>query len=176
MRTDDPRLEAGQKAMVERIGKYNALTLATIKGHLAIEQTIGEFLEASVPDGTHIRGARFRFADKVRLCRAMSFDQSEDQLWTVAGCVNGLRNAIAHGHPEDKVAEALRTLKSEFLAYVSPEQAVGLKGEPDERIVELACGTCAGFLTALASEAQERRKVLEEHSRSGKAEVITDAP
>jgi hypothetical protein len=138
------------------------LVLSTIKGHLVIERTLDEFLEASLSDATYIRGARFGFADKVRLCGAMSFDQSEDQLWTVLGCVNGLRNAIAHGRPDEKIAEGMRTLNSEFLAYPSSEQAARLKGEPDDRIAESACVTCAGFLVALAAEGKERRKVLDE--------------
>jgi hypothetical protein len=171
VRTDDPRLEAARKAMAERVEKFNALMLATIKGHLLIEQTINEFLEASLSNATHISGARFGFANKTRLCRAVSFDQSEDQLWTIIGCINGLRNAIAHGDSEDKIAKALRTLKSELLAYLTPEQAAGLKEQPDDRIVEAACFTCAARLVTLTGEAKERRKLLDEHSRPDDAEV-----
>jgi hypothetical protein len=144
--------------MEERVEKYNALMLATIKGHLAIEQAMNEFLEASLSDATHIRGARFGFSDKIRLCRAMALDQSEDQLWAVVGCVNGLRNAVAHGHPEDKVTQAMRTVRSEFFASLTPEQATGLKGEPDDRIVGSACFTCAGFIVVLGEEARDRQR------------------
>jgi hypothetical protein len=101
----------------------------------------------------------------------VSFDQSEDQLWTIIGCINGLRNAIAHGDSEDKIAKALRTLKSELLAYLTPEQAAGLKEQPDDRIVEAACFTCAARLVTLTGEAKERRKLLDEHSRPDDAKV-----
>jgi hypothetical protein len=167
MRTDDPRLEASRKAMLERVAKFNALMLMAIKGHLIVEQAIDEFLEASMADPAYISGAHFRFADKIRLCRAMSFDQSEDRLWTVIGCVNGLRNSIAHGHEEKKIAEAMRTVKTEYLASLTPEQAEGIKGLPDDQMAEGACVTCAGFLVTITSDAKSRRAVIDKNWKPG---------
>jgi hypothetical protein len=167
MRTDDPRLEASRKAMLERVAKYNALMLTTIKGHLLVEQTLDEFLAASLSDPEQIRGARFGFADKVRVCRAMSFDQSEDQLWTVIGCINGLRNAIAHGHGDKKIAEAMRTVKASYLASLTPEQAEGIKDLPDDQIAEGACVMCGGFLVTITNEAKSRRAAIDKNWKPG---------
>ena len=63
MRIDDPRLEASQKAMFERIEKYNAIVLAVTKGHLAIEDAMDGFIEATASkpsvhsrrDSVHVR-------------------------------------------------------------------------------------------------------------------------
>jgi hypothetical protein len=90
MRTDDPRLEASRKAMEERVNKYNALVLASIKGHLAIEQAMDRFLEASLFHPEHVRESRFNFSHKVQMCRSMSLKQNEDRLWTVVWHANAI--------------------------------------------------------------------------------------
>jgi hypothetical protein len=160
MRADDERLEAAVKAVLERVGKFNELMLATIKGHLFIEQQLDAYLDVSVAEPAHLP-ERMRFADKVRLCRALSYSQSEDQFWTVIGCVNGLRNAIAHGHSEEKIAKAKGTLKAEYLVCFTPERREELKDLPEHQLVEGACLDCAGFLVVLTDDAKERAKRLE---------------
>lgn len=150
---DEARREELRKAALERAAKFNALMLTTIKGHLIVEQAMDAFLEASLAGPKHIARARFRFSDKVLLCRAMSYED-EEHAWNVIGSVNGLRNAIAHGYSDDKQAEAMHTVKSAYLGWLSPEQREGVKKLPDEQIVEGACLSCAGILFTWAERAK----------------------
>ena len=65
MKTDDPRLESSRKTILERVERYNALVLAVIKGHLAIDQAMDEFIAASVSNPQYItEDNRLMFAAK----------------------------------------------------------------------------------------------------------------
>jgi hypothetical protein len=162
MKTDDERLEKTRTEMFERVERIDALTLAVIKGHLLIEQTMDAFLEASLPHPGYILG-RLMFANKSYLCRSMSFDESGDKAWIVLSAVNALRNDIVHEMDPGDIKKGMDSLRTIFLGILTPEQAKGLKGQPDQYIAQSACVHCAGFLATLAEDAKARRRVTDEH-------------
>lgn len=161
MRTDDPRLEASRKAMEERIKKYDVLMLAVIKGHLAIEQTLDDFLAASLFHPEYV-GDQFSFARKAQVCRSLSLNQHHDKLWDVLFAFNALRNKIAHGQ-QDETKKGVEQLRRVFMAALTSKQAEGLGKEPEETIAVVASATCASFLVMLAESAKARRKVIDQH-------------
>src|SRR5262245_41095830 len=104
MKTDDPRLESSRKAMFERVEKYNALVLAVIKVHLAIEQAMDDFISASVSNPQYItEDNRFMFAAKANICLSLSYGQHIDNMWSVLWAMNVLRNQVSHSDESDKI-------------------------------------------------------------------------
>lgn len=172
MRTDDPRLEASRNAMEERVKKYNALMLAVVKGHMAIEQAIDGFLEVSVFHPEHVRENRFNFSHKLQVCRSMSLKQNEDRLWSVIWAANALRNEIAHDVQTDEIHKKMDRLRRVYLEVLTPQQAEGVKDLPDDKIAESACYLSAGFLASMEGDAKERRAVIDKHwkPKSGREE------
>jgi hypothetical protein len=163
MRTDDPRLEVGRKAMEERVNKYNALILAVIKGHLAIEQAIDSYLEVALFHPEHVRESRFNFSHKLQICRSMSLKQNEDRLWSVIWAANALRNEIAHDLQTEEIQNKADRLRRVYLEVLTPQQAESAKNAPDHQIAESACYLSAGFLASLGWDAKERRALLDKH-------------
>lgn len=147
------RLDELRKKALERAANFNALMLASIKGHIGVEQAMDAFLEASFADPEQIPRTRFTFSHKIALCRALS-SEKEEHLWNVIGGLNRLRNSMAHGEPEAKQAEAMRTVKGTYLAWLSPQQREEVKKLKDEQVVDGACGTCAGMLFTWADRAK----------------------
>ncbi|MCW5694851.1 MAG: hypothetical protein KIT48_21040 [Pseudolabrys sp.] len=163
MKTDDPRLEVGRKAMEERVKKFNDLMLATLKGHLVVEQALDSFLASSLSNADHIRGIKLTFNHKAQLCRALSFDQERDGLWDVVRAANRLRNQVAHDLNIEKIQTKMDELRKVYLGTLTPKQAKGLEEESDPSIVESACVLCAGFFATIEDDAKGRRGVVDKH-------------
>lgn len=161
MQSDDPRIEASRRAMEERVNKYNALMLAVIKGHLAIEQAMDGFLEASLFHPAHVRESRFNFSHRIQMCRSMSLKQNEDKLWSVIWQVNALRNEMAHDVQTDQIQKKMERVRRVYLEVLTPKQAGGQKNLPDDQIAASACYLAAGFLASMESDAKSRRELID---------------
>ena len=94
MKTDDPRLEASLKELLERIKNMDVLTLAVIKGHLLLEQAMDDFIAASVFHPEHVQETRFSFMHKAKVCLSLCFNQNHDRIWDVVWQANSLRNMV----------------------------------------------------------------------------------
>jgi hypothetical protein len=168
MKADDPRLEASRKAMEERVKKFNELMLAVVKGHLVIEQAMDGFLSASFSHPEHVQDgkvARFTHSQKVQMCRATSFNEAENGLWKVIWAVNTLRNQIAHDLDVAEIQRKMNNVRKELFANLTEKQVAALKAQSDDYIAQYACVLCAGFLGMLQDDAEDRRKVIDEHWR-----------
>lgn len=163
MRTDDARLEKSRKEVTERVVKMNALTLAVLRSHLLVEQTMDEFLSASLFHPAHVRQSRFTFLHKAQICRAMSLNQNDDPLWEIFWNANELRNTIAHSLSADEIKKKMDRLRKTYMDVLTPEQAKGLENQTDDFIAQSALVLCAGFLATLQDDAKSRRKVIDEH-------------
>lgn len=161
MDIDDPRLEAKRKEIEERIEKLDSLTLAVIKAHHVLEDLIDEFLGLSFSYYKSV--GRLMYANKIRQCRAMSFNESTNRCWHILGCLNGLRNALAHDRDGEGVEEQMRTFKSAYLDSLTEQQRKGMDEQPDETIVVSASGYLAAFFYVLTEEAKARRIAIDTH-------------
>lgn len=160
MRTDDPRLEASQKAMFERIQKYDALVLAVIKGHLAIEEAMDEYIAASVSNPLYITedDNRFMFSRKANVYLSLCSGHHIDDIWSVLWAMNSLRNKVAHTQELGRIQEKMANLRKVLLNILTPPQIKSLEKQPDDYIVLHASALCAGFLATIAEEARTKRR------------------
>jgi hypothetical protein len=162
MKLDDARLEQSHREAQERIRSFNTLTLAVIRSHLLIEQTMDNFLAAALFHPEYVCKT-FGFDQKVKLCRSMCFNENGDQIWKIAKAANELRNTIAHSLDQHQITGKMKKLREVYLAVLTPEQAREAEKLHDHQIAEAACVLCAGFLATIESGAKARREVVKEH-------------
>jgi len=162
MKFDDARLEQSRREAEDRIRNFNTLTLAVIRSHLLIEQTMDNFLEAALFHPEYVCKT-FGFDQKVKLCRSMCFNEDGDQIWKVVKAANELRNTIAHSLDQVQITAKMKKLREVYLAVLTPEQAKEAEKLPDHQIAEAACVLCAGFLATIEGDAKGRREVVEKH-------------
>jgi hypothetical protein len=161
MKADDPRLEASLKAMTERVTKMDALTLAVLRGHLLLEQTMDEFLTASLFHCEHVLESRYSFLHKAQLCKAMSLNQNGNPIWELVWRGNELRNKIAHTLSTAEIKKKMDSLRAGYMDVLTPEQGKGQEKQTDDRIAEAAFLLAAGFLAAMLDDAKSRRAVID---------------
>jgi hypothetical protein len=147
VKTDDPRLEKSRQEMFERVEKLNVLTLAVLRSHLLVEQSIGDYIIASGKKPNWVE--KQKFSTKMERCKKLAKDEGNSELWRILEAANQLRNAIAHTLSSDKIAEKMKQLKNRHLAWLTPAQAAGLADQSDDYIAQSACLTCAGFILVL---------------------------
>jgi hypothetical protein len=162
----DDALEKSRHEVEQRIRNFNALTLAVIRSHLLLEQTIDNFPAAALFHPEYVRKT-FEFDQKINLCRSMCFNEDGDQIWKIVKAANELRNKIAHSLDQDQIAAKMKRLREAYLAVLTPEQAKEAEKLPDDRIAQDACVLCAGFLATTAGDAKARREVSRSTGRRG---------
>jgi hypothetical protein len=132
LKTDDPQLEKARKEMIERNDKMDKLTLATLRSHLLVEQSMNDHI---VGRGVKRKWLiKKRFWDKMQKCKTLAKEEGQDPLWDVLDAANHLRNAIGHTLSVGRIAEKMVQLKEKYLASLTEKQAAGLKGQPDDVI------------------------------------------
>ncbi len=115
MKSDDPRLIESHKRLTERIAKLDEMVLIVLKNHIAVEQSMGEFLEAHSKKSDNLT-----FADKIKACKARNAPEIEKPIWDLLKEANRLRNTIAHKMDEKEI-------KAQML------QGAGRGGQDDDR-------------------------------------------
>jgi hypothetical protein len=153
VKTDDPRLEASRKKLLERIQKINDLMLTVLKNHLVLEQFINEFL-----DGSGKKHDDLTFAKKVALCEELEPPEIDPPIWKTLTAANGLRNKIAHTLDQAQIRAKMDELRGAYLAALTPTQAKGVEQLDDDRIAANACELCGAYLVAATDTAQARKK------------------
>jgi hypothetical protein len=136
VKTDDPRLEKSRQEMFERAEKLNAVTLAVLRSHLVVEQTIGDYLMASGKKAKWVE--KQKFSTKMERCKKLAKDERDSELWRILEAANQLRNTIAHTLSSDKIAEKMKQLRDRYLAWLTPAQAAGLANQSDDYIAQSA--------------------------------------
>ena len=76
--------------------KSRDLTLTILKGHLLAEENMDKLLEVSVPDSSHIFGARLGFAQRLKVLRSLHPDPHFQAVAEAAELLNEVRNTLAH--------------------------------------------------------------------------------
>jgi hypothetical protein len=149
MKSDDPRLLEARKSAEERVNRMDDLTLYVIKGQWAIEQAVTQFLLDT--GGGDLRG----FCKRGKRCADTLKDPEGKQAMQVMWAAYSLRNELAHSRSEEQINAKMVKLRNEYMQYLSPEQAEGLKDVSDEIVAYQACIAVAGLLYV---EGENRKK------------------
>jgi hypothetical protein len=145
VKTDDPRLKESRKKAVERIQKIDEMMLTVLKNHLVVEQFMNDFLDVSGK-----KHDKLSFAEKARLCEELKPAEIETAIWTVLTATNRLRNKIAHTLDQLEIQYETSTLRTDFLAALTSEQAEAMKELDNVRIAGEAFQLCGAYLVAAA--------------------------
>jgi hypothetical protein len=140
VKTDDPRLEESRNKLLDRVQKINDLILTVLKNHLAVEQFMNDFLEASGK-----RPNRLTFAKKAKLCKRMKPAEIEPPIWDVLDAANELRNKIAHTLDQAQIQPKMDKLRAAYLAALTPTQAKEAEKLDDVRIAASAFELCGAY-------------------------------
>ena len=129
MKADDPRLEESLKRLTERIRKLDDTILTVLKNHVAVEQSMGAFLEAHGKKSDNLT-----FADKIKACKARNAPEIEKPIWDLLKECNRLRNTIAHKLDEMATKAQMDVVRAAYIAAVTEFQARFIKDLDDVRM------------------------------------------
>ena len=161
MKADDPRLERARQEMIERINQYDERMLTVVKNHLGCEDLLNGLLSAA--------GRRWKnrqFAGKLDVAKEINPPEIEPPVWDMLDAGNKLRNAVAHGHKESRIAARMTDFRKAYLAALTLFQAKHAEGLDDAKIASLAFGHCGAYLVVAADAVKVRRKMAEGKRRS----------
>jgi hypothetical protein len=150
-----PGEDARLSRFAERLSDIPELISLVVTGHLLLEEILTNAIAEAVPHGEFIRDARLNFATKVDLGRAISWDQHQNEAWTLIVALNELRNALAHKLDSPALNAKLRRLRATMVPLDSETAS-----STDEAVVRAVIAHCAGFLLECLSEAYELRRLL----------------
>lgn len=127
------------------------LILIVLKGHLLIEEMLQEIIDISVANPAELENARFSFAHKLCLARALDHDhEPKRQMFLLIEKVNALRNQLAHNLEPADLERRVRDVVSLFLSEVdNPQSRDVYKAEPVPEQLRTTCLFLLGFLGSL---------------------------
>ena len=149
-------------AAQERRKKIKDLKLAALEGHLLIEEALDEFIRSAVFYPEQLKTVRLSFYNKGMVGASLAYQRDKDEMWAVLWAINQLRNTIAHDLDSKEIEDRVKFLRKCYVEALEPQPAAHAKAQPDQEIVEAACGICVGFLAQLTSEAKYRRIVVDQ--------------
>lgn len=157
MESDDPRLTESHRRLTERIAKLDDMILTVLKNHIAVEQSMGEFLEAHGKKSDDLT-----FADKIKACKARNAPEIEKPIWDLLKEINRLRNIIAHKMDEKKIKAQMDVVRAAYYAAVSKEQAEAATTMTDPQMAMSALMYCGSYIVVAAENKRDADKKLGE--------------
>ena len=158
-------MEAAAKEILAKLEEHlryvDESALVILKGHLVIEETLGEIISTFVFHGEHLEGARITFAQKVAIARTMSLDEHNNEMWNLVLAINSLRNELAHALQSPKrVAKttALIELHKKLGGSVTTPDG---KEVPEHVLLSFAVSYSLGFLSGFIEEVRRFRSMLD---------------
>jgi hypothetical protein len=100
VKSDDPRLIESHKRLTERIARLDNMILTVLKNHIAVEQFMGEFIEAH-----GMKSDDLTFADKIKACKARNAPEIEKPIWDL------LKEANREKQTLDSMARSRKPLR-----------------------------------------------------------------
>jgi hypothetical protein len=153
VKSDDPRLVESHKRLTERIAKLDEIVLTVLKNHIAVEQFMGEFLEAHGKKSNDLT-----FADKIKACKARNAPEIEKPLWDLLKECNRVRNTIAHKMDEKEIKAQMDVVRGAYYAAVSKEQAEAAKTMTDPQMAMSALMHCGSYIVVAAENKKDADK------------------
>ncbi len=118
------------------------LMLATLKGHLLIEEQLDNLISSQLRAPQALKDTRLPFDLKVKLANALTGEMAPPELWTALNILNKLRNSLAHRIEDPKLANLVRD-------FVNSCEQTGFASYPDDPMDQkftFAIAACIGFL------------------------------
>jgi hypothetical protein len=153
VKSDDPRLIESHKRLTERIAKLDDMILTVLKNHIAVEQFMGELLEAHGKKSDDLT-----FADKIKACKARNAPEIEKPIWDLLKEANKLRNTIAHKMDEKEIKAQMDVVRAAYYAALSKEQADAAKTMTDPQIAMSALIPCGSYIVVAAENKKDAEK------------------
>lgn len=163
MRLSEAQIQERRSAAQERKKKLDELRLATLEGHLLMEEALDAFVDAAVFHPEQLSPVNMNFHTKGHLAISLGMKRDKDEMWPVVWAINQLRNKMAHNLDSKEIDEKMKYLRNVYVGALEPEPAAYAKTLSDKEIVDSACAVCAGFFGQLTSEARARRVIVDQH-------------
>jgi hypothetical protein len=153
VKLDDPRLIESHKRLTERIAKLDEMVLTVLKNHIAVEQVMGDFLEAHGKKSNDLT-----FSDKIKACKARNAPEIEKPIWDLLKEANRLRNTIAHKMDEKGIKAQMEVVRATYCAAVSKEQAEAAKTMTDPQMAMTALMHPGSYIVVATENKKEADK------------------
>ena len=144
----------------EHLRYVDESALVILKGHLVIEETLGEIISTFVFHGEHLEGARITFPQKVAIARTMSLDEHANEMWQLVLAINGLRNELAHALQSPKrvaKTKALIGLHKKLGGITATADGMEV---PEHVLLSFSITYSLGFLSGFLEEVRRFRSIL----------------
>lgn len=121
----------------------------TLKAHLRIESLLDEIINMFVFHPEFILKARLTFAQKIKLARSISLDQSKDSVWGIIILLNNIRNDAIHNIELKNKGKYIKKLDLFMHQQIKNDEFVKYN---DSHKLELITAFCVGFLNQFKKE------------------------
>src|SRR5689334_10663739 len=112
-----PELQESHQQLVEIFENPDPFLAAVLRGHLLVEERLGELAAAYAFNPDYITKLRLRFYDKLQLVRAFNAKHADQPIWDAIAALNSLRNDLAHHLTSDQRSQRIQ----KFLRLVSED-------------------------------------------------------
>jgi hypothetical protein len=155
-------LEDIQNRFYDEVKYVDESSQILLKGHLVVEDLMNQALEAFVFHGEIIEDARLQFHQKLDLCRAISLNDHNNNMWNLVKKVNVFRNALSHSLDPARRDKAVQALKSVYDQELPLSTRI-IDGIPEEKALCLAAiMACLGFLHSFVSEVKRFQSLVKD--------------
>ncbi|MEC8963732.1 MAG: hypothetical protein VX649_02850 [Pseudomonadota bacterium] len=165
-------LEDIQNKFSEEVKYVDDSAQILLKGHLVAEDLMNQALEAFVLHVEHIENAKLQFHQKLELCKAISVNDNNNNMWNLIKKINVLRNALSHSLDPDRREKAVKSLASIYDHEFGPETRV-IDGMSEEAaLCMVSIMGSLGYLHSFLSEVQRFENLVKTMNKiTNKAEL-----
>lgn len=154
-------LQEIQNRFMGEIAYVDEVAQIVLKGHLAIEELMTEAIERFVLHGEFIAEVKLQFHQKLTLCRAISVNEQDNPMWGLIGKINNVRNHLSHSLNDNRRAEKIQALRSNYEQHFGREALDKIQEMSDEAAVcMLAVSGCLGYLHTFVEEVKRFERIV----------------
>ena len=110
-------LQESHAQVVEIFQNPDPFLDAVLRGHLIVEERLGDLAAAYAFNPDHITNLRLTFHEKLQLARAFDAKHADQPIWAAIAALNSLRNDVAHHLTSDQRNQRYQ----QFLRFVSDD-------------------------------------------------------
>ncbi|MCL9783636.1 hypothetical protein M9194_19615 [Vibrio sp. S4M6] len=149
-----------QKKFAEEVKYVDDLSQIVLKGHLVLESIMDNAIELYFINPEHLLNARFKFSQKIELCRGMSLRESQNNMWNLIKKINVLRNSLSHSLDGNRRERAVQSLMGIY-DQEFPSDSRKVKDMSEDSALCLAAITGSlGFLHSFASDMKKFKSLI----------------
>jgi len=151
-----------QTKYLEELKYVDDVAQIVLKGHLVMEELMTEAIGRFVLHGNLIEEAKLQFHQKLALCRSISVNNQDHNMWNLIGKLNSFRNHLAHSLNDDVRKQKLLSMRSVFEQEFGKIELAEV-GEINEDAVQcmMAISGALGFLHSFLAEVKRFEAIVE---------------